>query len=169
MEYIHIGTMINTFGIRGEIKIRSFSDFDDERYRKGNTVYILHEGEYIPFTVQTYRVHKGFPTVSFAGCQDINLVEKYKDCDIYISSDDRKPLKEGEYYRSDLIGLTACTADGKKLGTVTAVEETVGANNNLRIRADDGKEFLIPYVKAFVTEVRMEEGRIVINPVEGLL
>ena len=169
MEYICIGKMINTFGIRGEIKIQSFSDFDDERYRKGNQVYILHEGNYIPLKVLTYRIHKGFPTVSFHGFQDINLIEKFKNCEIFVRAEDRKPLKKGEYYRSDLVGLTALSSEGEMLGKVTAVEETAGANNNLRICTDEGKEFLVPYVKAFIREVDTEKGTITVNAVEGLL
>ena len=57
MEYICIGKIVNTHGIKGELKISSYSDFDRERYQKGNTVYVRFEGNYLPFTVKTYRTH----------------------------------------------------------------------------------------------------------------
>ena len=76
MKYIRIGKMINTHGIKGEAKIYSYSDFDDERYAKGNTVWMKHGDEMIPLTVKTYRVHKGFLLVSFEELKDINPVEQ---------------------------------------------------------------------------------------------
>jgi 16S rRNA processing protein RimM len=101
--------------------------------------------------------------------QDINLVEQYKECEIYIDKESRKPLQEGEYYRSDLQGLKAADENGTVIGTVTDVEETLGANNFLRIEKEDGSEALIPYVPAFVREVKLDEKMIVIHVVEGLL
>ena len=169
MEYICIGKIVNTFGIRGELKIKSYSDFDAERYQKGSTVYVLKDGKYLPFVTASYRRHKGFPLVSFHDLQDINLVEQYRDCEVYIDKDARKQLKAGEYYRSEIEGLKAVDENGNVLGTVSAVEETLGANNYMRIQKEDGSEALIPYVPAFVKEVRKEEGVIIIHVVEGLL
>ena len=169
MNYIRIGTVINTHGLKGELKISSESDFDDIRYKKGNTVYLECDEGMKPFTVQTYRVHKGFPLVSFTDHADINMVEKYKGCGVYIDAKDRQELPEGEYYRDQLEGLCAVDEEGVVLGTVTAVEETMGAQNNLRIRDPEGKEFLVPNVPAFVVRVDLEEKKIVIRRIEGLL
>ena len=82
--------MINTHGIKGEAKIYSYSDFDDERYAKGNTVWMKHGDEMIPLTVKTYRVHKGFPLVSFEELKDINAVEPYRNCELFITDDMRE-------------------------------------------------------------------------------
>ena len=83
MAYIRIGKVVNTHGLKGELKISSESDFDDIRYKKGNTVYLRTEEGYVPFEVATFRLHKGFPLVSFKDFQDINLVEKFKNCIVY--------------------------------------------------------------------------------------
>ena len=149
MEYIRIGRVINTHGIKGELKIRSESDFDEERYAQGSTVYILYEGKYIPFVCDTYRVHKGFPLVSFKEHKDINLVEKY--------------------YVDDLIGMKVKDEEGRTIGEVTDVEETLGANLNLRIAREGQKDALVPYVPAFIRDVNDEENTIVIHVIEGLL
>lgn len=169
MEYIRIGKIVNTHGIRGEVKIYSYSDFDDQRYKKGNVVYLLHEGNYIPLTVHSYREHKGMALVSFEQLQDINLVEKYKNDNLYIDRDSREPLEEGEYYRDELENLDAYDQDGNALGTTLGIEETNGAQNNLRIRMENGKEFLVPYIPEFIEEVDLEENKIVIKMQEGLL
>jgi 16S rRNA processing protein RimM len=169
MEYIRIGRVINTHGIKGELKIRSESDFDAERYEKGNTVYILYEGKYIPFVCDTYRVHKGFPLVSFQDHKDINLVEKYKNCPVFINAEDREELEDGRHYIDDLIGMQVKDEAGNAIGEVIDVEETLGANLNLRIQRKGAKDALVPYVPAFIKDVDDEKGIIVIHVIEGLL
>jgi len=169
MEYICIGKIVNTFGIKGELKIQSYSDFDALRYKKGNTVYVRKDGKYLPFRIASFRSHKGFSLVSFAEHQNINLVEQYKECEIFIEESSRTKLPEGEYYRSELEGLSVYTEDHELIGTVKAVEETNGANNYLRIVTADEKEVLVPYVKAFISSVDPEQKQIIIRKVEGLL
>lgn len=169
MEYIKIGTIINTHGIRGEVKIMSCSDFDEERYKKNATVYILADGTYLPFQVRSYRVHKGFPLVGFAGYENINDVEKYKTCDVFVSADSRRPLTDGRHYVSDLIGMTAVDEQGRKIGTVADLEDTRGAQRNMRVRRDGMKDVLIPYVPAFIRSVDEERGEITVHVIEGLL
>ena len=168
MQYIKIGKIVTTHGIRGEVKIQSYSDFDTERYRKGAVVYICSEGKYIPFIVHSYRVHKGYPLVAFEENLDINKIEQYKNCDVFIDKSERKPLTDGRYYVQDLLGLTVKDEEGNIIGTVLDVEETLGAQKNLRIRTEK-KEVLVPYVPAFVKEVNLESETIVIHVVEGLL
>ncbi len=169
MNYICIGKIVNTHGIKGELKIQSYSDFDVERYKKGNTVYINYENQYLPFIVKTFRVHKGHSLVSFEEYSNINDVEKYKEHMIYISEQERKPLKNGQYYRNQIVGLTAKDANGNTLGNVISVEETTGAQNNIRIQTDDKQEFLVPYIPEFIQSVDLEKQTIVILMQEGLL
>lgn len=167
-KYIRIGRMINTHGIKGEIKIRSYSDFDEQRYVKGNTVYMKVNEEMMPLTVKSYRVHKGFPLVSFEELKDINAVEKYRECELYITDDMREELDEGYYY-NELEGLDAYDTEGNLLGTTIGIEETNGAQDNLRIETESGKTFLVPYIEEFIVEVDLDENRIVIAMQEGLL
>ncbi len=169
MEYIRIGKIVNTHGIKGELKIQSYSDFDAERYQKNHIVYIQSENQYIPFKVATYRNHKGMPLVSFIDHQNINNVEKYKNCDVFINKEDRKPLKNGEHYWDEFVGLTALDENGNKIGTTMHMESTNGAQNNLRIKTNDGKEILVPYIPMFIKEMNPEEKTIIIYLQEGLL
>lgn len=169
MEYICIGKIVNTHGIKGELKIQSYSDFDSLRYKKGNTVYIHYENNYVPFVVQTFRSHKGNSLVSFQDKQDINLVEQYKNCDVYIEKDSRKPLGKGKYYRDQIKGLTAYDQNNTILGKVISVEETKGAQNNIRIQKEDGSEFLVPFIDEFIKNVDLDNQTLVIQMQEGLL
>ncbi len=169
MAYIAIGKIVNTFGLKGEVKIESWSDFDQKRYQKGNTVYIQKDGEYLPFRVLTYRMHKGFPLVSFADHADINRIEMYKGCEVYVSEEDRGELPEGEYYRDELTGMLCADEDGNVIGKAVSVEETQGANNFLRIEREEGQDVLVPFVPAFIRNVDREQKKITIRVIGGLL
>ncbi|MCF0109281.1 MAG: ribosome maturation factor RimM [Erysipelotrichaceae bacterium] len=168
METILIGGIANTFGLKGELKIKSFTDFADDRFRPGNKLYIEQNGEYRAVIVQTFRYHKDMVLVSFRNMQDINLVEQFKGCQIYIDKKDIPPLPEGEFYFHELKGLDVVDTDLNPIGKVINVEET-GANNVLRVLTEDRREVLIPYVPAFIRKVDMTRHHIVVQVIEGLL
>ena len=166
MEYVLIGKIVNTFGIRGELKVDSYTDFVKERFKKGSTVYIGEKHE--PFIVNGYRQHKGFLLVSFKDHEDINLVEKYKNMMLYKAKEDIHKLKKGEYYFSDLKDLDVYV-DDKKIGKVLQVEEGIAANNLRILKDEDRKEYLVPYLPVFIRNVDLDEKRIDVIQMEGLL
>lgn len=166
MEFVEIGKIVNTFGIRGELKVAVYTDFVSERFKKGSTVYL--SDEHIPVQVKSFKQHKGFLLLLLQNHEDINLVEKYKNTLIYKAKEDIKPLKKGEYYFSDLAGLNVYV-EGILKGKVLKVEEGIG-NNNLRIRKEeDGKECLVPFLPVFIENVDLAEKRIDVIKMEGLL
>ena len=169
MAYIEIGRAVNTHGLKGELKIESWSDFDEIRYAPGNKIYIERNGETAPFTVRSYRPHKGFALVSFEELPDINAAEVYKGCTVLVDEKDRHELPEGEYYYDELIGLQVEDEDGRHIGEVIAVEETNGAQDNLRVKREGNSDALIPYVPAFIVNVDPEVGVITVHVIEGLL
>lgn len=169
MKYIKIGKIINTHGIKGELKISSCSDFDAERYQKGNTVYIAYSEKYLPFQVQSFRTHQGYSLVSFQNALNINDVEQYKGCMIYMDAADRKPLGNGQYYRDQLLGLKAVDEEGHEIGNVSAVEETCPGQRHLRVQREGKNDALIPYIPFFIKRVDLEQKCIVIHVEEGLL
>lgn len=164
MEFIKIGKIINTFGIKGELKVDSYTDFIDERFKIDTTVYIGEEK--LPYVMKNYRIHKGFLIIQFKDNEDINLVEKYKNMFIYKSKDDIKPLKEGEYYFSDLRDLDVYSKE-LLVGRVIKVESGISCNY-LRILVDD-IEKLVPFLPVFIDKVDLENKRIYIKEIEGLL
>ena len=166
MGYVTIGKILNTFGIKGELKVDVYTDFPEDRFQKGSTVYI--GDDYLPFKVASHREHKGFMLLLLENNEDINLVEKFKGMYLYKSKDDIKPLQDGQYYFSDLKDLDVY-ADDEKIGKVLNVESGL-RNNNLRVlKAEDNKEYLIPFIPVFIKKVNLEERRIDINRIEGLI
>ena len=166
MEYVVIGKILNTFGIKGELKADAYTDFVEERFKKDSTVYIGEE--HVPFVMRSYRMHKCFYLLSFKDVDDINLVEKYKGMLLYKAKSDIHKLKEGEYYFSDLKDLDVYV-DDKKIGKVLRVEEGIAANNLRVLKDEDRKEYLVPFLPVFIRNVDLDEKRIDVIQMEGLL
>ena len=100
MEKLKIGKIVGTHALKGELKIRSFSDFNDQRFVVGHKLYLNEIVD--PFIIKTVRVHKGNYLISFEGLQDINLVEKYIGYNVYGLKEDVE-LDDDEYFYDDLI------------------------------------------------------------------
>ena len=164
MEFIKIGKIINTFGIKGELKLDVYTDFIDERFKKDTTVYVGEDK--IAFVMKNFKIHKDYLLIQFKDNEDINLVEKYKNMYVYKSKDDIKPLKEGEYYFSDLINLDVYVNE-ELIGKVIKVESGI-RSNYLRINTND-QEKLVPFLPAFIEKVDLQNKKIVVKKIEGLL
>ena len=115
-----IAKIINTHGIRGDLKLKLLTDFVDDRFSKGHHVFIRYEGRDIDMVVRSHRNHKGFELVRFEDHLDINLVEKYKGSFIYDYKDEEL-LDEDEYFISDLIGCDVFDHD-KFIGKVKEIQ-----------------------------------------------
>ena len=165
MEYIKIGKVVNTFGLKGELKIESYTDFPEERFAKGQILHIDSEKGLQPVTVLRKREHKGFLLVTFKDMEDINLVEQFKGYLVYIAKDRIHELPAGQYYFFQLKGCSVYDQN-HFIGTVENVES--GYQTILRIQTDE-KEILVPYVDAFVKNIDVTAKRIDVNLIEGFL
>lgn len=162
MEYFKCGTILKTHGIKGDLKIKPLTDFN--RFFKGSHLYVLFKDEYIEEeVVKSVTFQNGF-LISFKGKEDINLVEKYHGCDIYVKDIDRGELESGYYY-SEIIGLLCYNQHDKLVGKVINIIEYPHAKY-LEIETDK-KKCLVPFIDEFIIDVK--EDRIIINEIEGLL
>ncbi len=162
---ITIGRLVGFHGVRGEVKVLSDSDFTAERFQPGQIVHIKNKD----LTIEKYRTHKNFHLLTFEGVTNINDVEGLKDEDVLQDAESVElTLEEGEFHFSEIIGLAVFTDDGKALGHVTDIFQT-GANDVWAVRDDNNKEYMIPYIEDVVTEIDLENEKIIITPMEGLL
>lgn len=162
MKYFKCGHVMTTHGIKGDLKVRSLSDFD--RFYKGSRLYILVNGVYEEVKVVRSVEFGQYLLVSFEGLQDINKVLKYHSCDIYVSELDRaNELEEGEYYYSDLIGLEVVNQNNEFRGIVVEVRELPQAQ--YLVISYKEKNHLVPFIEQFVTAV---DDKIHVNELEGL-
>lgn len=168
-NWFNVGKIVNTHGVRGEVRVISSTDFPEERYAAGSTLYLFlgSDQEPIPLTVKTHRKHKNFDLLSFDGYENINDVEQWKNAILKIKEDQLTDLPEGEYYFYEIIGCRVITLEGEEIGTVKEIL-TPGAND-VWVIDTDGKDILIPYIPDIVKEVSVEEKKIIIDPMEGLL
>lgn len=167
MKYLEVGKIVSTHGIRGEVKVSITTSFPEERFEKGNTLYILKDNKYLPIVIDTFRVHKNMGLVSFNKLTNINNVLEYVGCTIYVDKETLEELDEDDFYFDDLIGLNAKTVSGEEIGIVEDILEV--PQGAILVIKKDKKESLVPFVSEFIEDVDLDNEEIVINPIEGLL
>ena len=166
MELKLVGNITTTHGIKGEVKVKSDTSFD--RFFKGSILYLKNNESTIKIEINSHRFHKGFDLITFNSITNINDVLKYVGMDIYVDVSDLDELEEGEFYFDDLIDLIAYDDSGVELGKIIDINE-VPQGIILVLEKLDKTTSLIPFVDEFIKEVNLEEQKIIIVPIEGLL
>ncbi|MEN2369935.1 ribosome maturation factor RimM [Leuconostoc lactis] len=167
-NYFKVGTIVNTHGIRGEVKILAITDFADERFKKGAELQVETKDGFVPFKVKSSRLHKNMWLVLFEGVNNINDIEKYKTQDVYVYGDARETLGDDEYYYDEIIDSRVCDLDGNDIGVVSEIM-TTGANDVWVVQRPGKKDALIPMIDDVVKNVDVDNKRITIDALEGLL
>jgi 16S rRNA processing protein RimM len=164
-----VGKLVNTQGLRGEVRVISTTDFPDERFKVGSELYLFHPSLAQPLkvTVASRRAHKGFELLRFQGYNSINDVEKYKGGELKIPEDALMDLADDEYYIHQLVGCTVFTDEGEELGKIVDVLQP-GANDVWVVKGKRG-EVLLPYIDDCIKEVDIAAKRVVCHLMEGLL
>ncbi len=166
MKYTIIGKIINSHGIRGEVKVYPLTD-DIERFSDLQRVYIGDSKKELG--LKTVKYHKGFPIIGFNEFDDINQILHYKDQYIFVDDEDRITLPKDHYFIYDLVNCDVFDMSDQKIGYISDVIQNIG--NDVYLVKDDikNKEYLIPAVKEFIKDVDIENKRILIDPIEGMI
>lgn len=162
MKYIYIGKIVNTHGIKGELRLLSDFKYKNKVFKKDFIIYIGKEK--IKEKIISYRPHKQFDMICLDGYNNINEVLKYKGSLVYINKEDLV-LEKNKYFNEDIIGLDV-VVDDKIIGQVIDIEKNL-AQELLRVKKEN-KQYLIPYVDYFVKEIDINNNKIYINNIEGL-
>lgn len=166
-KLLTIGRIINTRGLQGELKIASLTDFPMLRYRKGNTVFLEKNGDYIPLVVKHAHHQPGIDFVQFKGFENINLVQDWMNLYLYAPKADLR-LKHGNYFYEDLVGAKVIQDSNQHLyGEVLAVER-IANRVNLRVKKIDQSIMLIPFLDVFIRHVDIETKTIQVHLIEGM-
>lgn len=166
MKYYNVGKIVNTHGIRGEVKVVSTTDFPDERFKVGNTLYI-EDADPIKVTVKSARMQKNFFLVTFKEFNDINQIEKFKTHQLMVSEDDQQDLEDGKYYHHQIIGLGVQTLDGEKLGTIKEILSP-GANDVWVVKRPKKSDLLLPVIDDVIKKVDLDNQTVFVELMEGL-
>lgn len=165
-DQLKLGVITSTHGLKGEVKVFPFTDLD--RFEELESLLLDTGREMLELEVEGVRYHKNQVIMKFAGFDDINDIEKYKGKELWIRREDAQELGEDEYYIGDLIGMEVVCEDGSYLGKLTDVLET-GANDVYEVTLEDGKKVLLPAIKECILDVAVEENRMTIHLMKGLL
>lgn len=160
MNYVYLGKIVNTHGIKGEVRILSDFKFKEQVFKKDNKIYIGKDKDEL--TISGYRVHKKFDMLTFDNISDINEVLKYKGQNIYF---DRNQIHIDGILDEDLIGLDVYTS--KYIGKVSEILQS--PSQQILVIKNKDHINMVPYVDAFVKKIDLTNKRIEIEEIEGLI
>ena len=166
-QLLQVGVMSSTHGVRGEVKVFPTTD-DVKRFKKLKKVILDTGKEQLPLEIEGVKFFKQFVILKFRGIDNINDIEKYKGKRLLVDREHAVKLKKDEYFIADMIGMDVFTEDGELFGALKDVMET-GANDVYIIEMSDGKEVLVPAIKQCILDVDIENRKMVIHLLEGLV
>lgn len=167
MQYLEIGQIVNTFGIKGQVKVVPFTN-DMERFDELKKVYIVNKSLRKEVEIEDVKYHKNVVLLKFKGLDKIEDVENFKNFYLEIDRKDGRNLEDGEYYIVDLIGLDVISDEGKHLGKLDDIYNT-GSNDIYVVKDELGKQLLLPAIKEVIKEVNLDEKKIVVHLLQGLI
>ena len=165
-QFLQVGVISSTHGIRGEVKVFPTTD-DPARFKKLKIVLLDTGKELTELEVQSVKFFKQFVILKFRGIDNINDIEIYKGKSLLVPREDAVELEENEYYIADLIGMEVVT-DEREFGILRDVMET-GANEVYIIDSKEHGEVLIPAIRDCILDVDVENRRMKIRLMDGLI
>lgn len=162
MDLIKIAKIVSSHGLNGEVKIFPYTD-DLNSFKEYKKIYV--DGEELEIISQ--KIASKFIVLKLKGFDYIDDVKRLIDKDAFIDKAQMPSLNKGEYYIHELIAMEVYSEVNEFIGTVKDVMET-GANHVLVVD-HDGKEALIPFVKAFIKELDLKNKKIKVKLIEGIL
>lgn len=163
MSRIEVGKIVNVRGIGGEVKINPYID-DTEAFRSFGYLYIKDS----KVKIKGVKFVKNNPILLLEGVDSIEKAEALRNISVYADEEQLPALAENEYYIKDILNLSVETTAGEYLGRITDVFRP-GGNDVYEVLTEDGKKFLVPAVSQVVKEVNINEKKVVIELIEGLI
>lgn len=165
-DKLEIGQIVNTKGLKGELRVNSFSEAQD-RFETIDTVLLKIKNDYKEYKIEKVGYSKNQVVLKLKGIDTIEDAEKLRNVYIYIYRKQLGELPEGTYYIADLIGLEVFTEAGEKLGIVDDIFST-GSNDVYVVKDELGKQKLLPGIDEVLKQIDIENGKIIVNLIEGL-
>lgn len=166
LTHFKIGQIVNTQGLKGEVRVYSTTD-DIYRFDDLNTFYIGKDFN-TEYKVERVRYKGNLVIMKIKGIDTVEMAEKLRNKNVYVSREESRDLEEDEFFIADMIGIKVYTVNDEYVGTLDDVLQ-YSANDVYVIKGEDDKEYLIPAVMKFVPEIDIEEGKMIIDPIKGML
>lgn len=159
---ICLGAIVGVHGIKGEVKVKSFTEIDRDIDKYGE---VENEAGDRKFTIKVVGHSKGLLRVRVKGCEDRNQAETFIGTGLYISRELLPELAEEEFYHADLIGLEVRNDAGENFGRVNAIYN-FGAGDLLEIRMNSGGMEMLPFTRRYVPTVNIKDGFIIVTMIQ---
>lgn len=162
---LKVGEIINTHGLKGELKVYPYTDFPEKRFAINSKVYLLIDNNYQEFFINGFRLYKNLIYISLQGLNSINLVEKYKSLDIYVDENEFDDIDEDYYFK--LYNLEVFDQANKYLGRVESIYDN-GRQSILKV-VQANNYFYLPFVDEFIVEIDYNKKKIIVKLIDGLI
>ena len=166
-NYLRVGVITTTHGIKGEVKVYPTTD-DINRFEYLKNVYLDTGKGYLPLEVEGVKYFKQSVILKFKGFDNINDIEKYRGKDLLVPREEAIKLEKDEYFICDIIGSEVFTDEGDRLGILTEVI-TTAANDVYVVKTENNKEILLPSIKECILDVDIENKKIKVHLMNGLI
>ena len=164
---LEIGQIVNTFGIKGIVKVKPFTD-DIKRFDNLKTVYIEKSNTQKEYEIEEVKYHKDMVLIKFKGVDTVEQAELLRNAYLTISRDSVEKLEEGRYYIVDMLGLEVYTDEQVLLGTLDDIFNT-GSNDIYVVKDKQGKQILLPAIQDVIKQIDMENRKMIVHLLPGLV
>ena len=164
---LEIGQIVNTFGIKGMVKVKPFTD-DIRRFDELKTVYVEKNNNQTEYEIEEVKYHKDMVLIKFKGIDKVEQAEMLRNSYLTVSRDSVEKLEEGRYYIVDLLGLEVYTDEQVLLGTLEDIFNT-GSNDIYVVKNKEGKQILLPAIQDVIKQIDMENKKIIVHLLPGLI
>ncbi len=166
-KYFEVGQIVNTFGVKGMLKVKPFTD-DVERFEELKKVYICKKEKLEEVEIEEVKYHKDMVLLKVKGIDDMNEAEKVKGLYLKIDRKNAKKLPKDTYFIADLLGLEVYSDKEELLGKVEDIFRT-GANDVYVVKDEKGKQLLLPGIPEVIKEIDLEKEKIIVHLLKGLV
>lgn len=166
-KYLEIGQIVNTFGIKGMVKVKPFTD-DIRRFDRLEKVYIEKQKVKEKYEIEEVKYHKEMVLIKFKGIDNPEQANLLRNCYLLVNREDEEPLEEGRHYIVDMIGLEVYTEEGDLLGNLEDIYNT-GSNDIYVVRDELGKQILLPAIKEVIKSVDIDDRKLIVHLLPGLI
>ena len=164
---LEIGQIVNTFGIKGMVKVKPFTD-DIRRFDELKTVYVEKNSTKTEYEIEEVKYHKDMVLIKFKGIDKVEQAEMLRNSYLTVSRESVEKLEEGRYYIVDLLGLEVYTDEQILLGTLEDIFNT-GSNDIYVVKDKQGKQILLPAIQDVIKQIDIENKKIIVHLLPGLI
>ena len=165
-EFLEIGQIVNTFGIKGMVKVAPFTD-DITRFDDLKNVVVVTRKERKTFEIEEVKYHKNMVLLKLKGIDKVEEAENLKNSYLEIERSQAAKLDEGTYYIVDILGLEVYTDNNQFLGRVNDIFNT-GSNDIYVVKDEMGKQILLPAIKEVIQKIDLDNNKITVHLLKGL-